>query len=199
MVKLLKFIIITGLIILFFYIFGFVIYDSLLLQVAGLLVVLAINAIKESIAATWQLLKILLPFTVTLFLFGLLFQVIHLQGRDDWLYDSLIKVVFFPASFTFTKLAISFFTYRDILGLPLKMQVKREIIFMQTFFRKAYQVIPRMEFYAGLHPGIQTRRGLRRSFVVFCSFPLSLYLYLMEEGQILRDYYQNRINILEDK
>jgi hypothetical protein len=199
MVKLLKLLLIFIIIVFFFYIFGFVCYNSLLYQCLALLAVLIINSLKDSITATWRLLLLLLPFTVTLFIFGLLFQIIRLQGREDWLFDSLIKVVFFPSSFVFTKLTISLFTYRDILGLPIKKNQKREIIFMQTFFKKAFRIMPRLEFYARLHPGIQNSKGLKRNFLTFCAFPLSLYLYLMEEGQILRDYYQNRINILEDK
>jgi len=199
MVKLFKLIFIVLMIVFYFIVFGFELYNSLHWQAVALIIVLVINSVRESVRNTWQLIKLLLPFTVTLFLFGLLFQIIHLQGRSDWLYDSLIKVVFFPASFIFTKLAISLFNYKDILGLPLSKKNKREIIFMQTFFKKAMKVMPRLEFYAKLHPGIQTSKGFAKSFLTFCTFPLSLYIYLMEEGQILREFFQNRINILEEE
>jgi hypothetical protein len=141
---------------------------------------------------------ILLPFTITIFIFGLFFQLIHLQGRTDWLYDSLIKVIYFPASFLFTKLAISLFTYQDILGLPLNHALKTDIIFLQVFIKKAFNVMPRLEFYIKMHPLIQNKKGLLKNFLILCAFPLSLYIYLIDEGNIIRQIYLNRLDLLEE-
>lgn len=197
--KIFKMLMISLFLVIYFYLMGFRYYSAITIQAVLLGVILTINSIKDSVSATCQLLKLLLPFTFTLFLFGLVFQLLQLQGRTDWLYDSLIKVIFFPASFICTKLAISLFTYKDILGLPLKNSTKHEIIFMQSFFVKAYNVMPRMDFYASVHPVVQNTSRLYSKFLTFCTFPLALYLFLMEEGQILRDFYENRKFFMEDK
>lgn len=199
MVKLLKLVFLLLVIITYFYLLGFAFYESFYWQGGALALVFILHLLKESGKSTWNLLLILMPFTVTLFIFGLFFQLIKLQGRSDWLQDSLIKVIFFPSSFIFTKLIISCFTYRDILSLPIKLKIKREIIFIQTFFRKAYRIFPRLNFYAKIHPGLQNCSGMKKKFIILCSFPLSLYLFLVEEGEILEELYLNRLRNLEDK
>jgi len=198
MLKLIKLISLIFAVIGFFIITGFIFYDNLTLHLTIFIIILIMHSLRCSISESWQMIKLLLPFTITIFIFGLIFQLVHLQGRNDWLYDSLIKVIYFPASFLFTKWMISLFSYQDILGLPLSNELKSDIIFLQVFIKKAFLIMPRLEFYTRMHPLIQNKRGIRRNFLILCAFPLSLYIYLIDEGSTIRHIYLNRLKHLEE-
>ena len=198
MLKLLKLFCLIVIIITFFALTGFVFYDQLQLHLAILVIVLVLHSWRFSLRNSWQMILILLPFTVTIFLFGAFFQIIRLMGRSDWLYDSLIKVIYFPASFLFTKLIISLFTYQDVLDLPLKNDLKTDIIFLQVFIKKAFNIMPRLDFHIRMHPLMQTKKGLSKNFFILCTFPLSLYIFLIDEGSIVRQIYLNRLKHLEE-
>ena len=198
MLKLAKLCFLVSIVIAFFIITGFIFYDNLILHLSILTIVIILHSLRFSISESWKMILLLLPFTITIFIFGLFFQLINLQGRTDWLYDSLIKVIYFPASFLFTKWMISLFSYQDILGLPLSNELKSDIIFLQVFIKKAFLIMPRLEFYTRMHPLIQNKRGIRRNFLILCAFPLSLYIYLIDEGSTIRHIYLNRLKHLEE-
>jgi hypothetical protein len=113
--------------------------------------------------------------------------------------DSLIKVIYFPTSFLFSKYIIALFTYQDVLDLPLSSELKSDIIFLQVFIKKAFIIMPRFDFHIRQHPLMQTKKGLVKGFFLLCAFPLSLYIYLIDEGNIIRNIYLNRHKLLEVK
>jgi hypothetical protein len=199
MKKLLKLVLLVLVIAGFFLVTGYVYYDLIYLHLIILGVIIVLHILRFDLASTGQMILVLLPFTVTIFIFGVIFQIINLMGRSDWLHDSLIKVLYFPASFLFTKLIISLFTYEDVLDLPLRSGLKSDIIFVQVFVKKAFRIMPRLEFHIRIHPLIQGKKGILRTFLIFCTFPLSLYIYLIDEGTILRQIYLSRLKHLEEK
>ncbi len=198
MLKLFKLFCLISFIIIFFIFTGFIYYDLLKLHLAILIAVLALHSWRFSLRNSWQMILILLPFTVTILIFGMLFQIIGLMGRSDWLYDSLIKVIYFPASFLFTKLVISLFIYQDVLDLPFNNELKTDIIFLQVFIKKAFNIMPRLDFHIRMHPLMQSKNGFAKNFLFLCTFPLSLYIFLIDEGSIVRQIYLNRLKHLEE-
>jgi len=192
MLKLLKLMLLVIGVVIFFYLTGYIYYNRLLLHSLIFAVVVLIHTIRFSWKETWKMILLLLPFTITIFIFGLIFQVVNLMGRTDWLNDSLIKVVYFPASFLFTKFMISLFSYQDILDLPVRNELKADIIFLQVFIKKAFGIMPRLNFYINQHPLMKMQKSFKKKALFLCSFPLSLYIYLVEEGTMIREIYLNR-------
>lgn len=198
MIKLAKLILLIAVLITFFIFTGYIYYQQIYLHLALFALILILNSIRYSFISSAKLLLILLPFTITLFIFGIFFQLIKLQGRSDWLYDSLIKIIYFPTSFMFTRYIISLFSYHDILQLPIKAELKSDIIFLQIFIKKAFSIMPRLEFHLKNHPLMQYRSSFFNKFLLLCAFPLSLYFFLIQEGYEIRKIYFNRLSNMED-
>ena len=89
------------------------------LQGALLLAFLAVSVWRNGLRGTAQAMWFILPFVLSLVLFGAIFQWIGLMGRTDWIHDSLIKALVFPNSFLAVKLGLEAITFRDIVHLPL--------------------------------------------------------------------------------
>ena len=101
-----------------FFVFGAG-YEQVDLQAGLLLAFLAVSVWRNGPRGTVQAMWFILPFVLSLILFGAIFQWVGLMGRTDWIHDSLMKALVFPNSFLAVKLGLEAITFRDIVHLPL--------------------------------------------------------------------------------
>lgn len=122
-------------------------YDHLLGQGGVFLFVFLWSSIRFSFSATFSLLKFALPFVISLSVFGFLFHLARLLGREDWLYDTLIKCLIFPSSLIFLKTILSYITYLDILQLPFSMKFRIDLVTIKSAFQKGSRALERFSWY----------------------------------------------------
>lgn len=184
-------------ILLFFGLFAFgPFYDRLDLQFALLLIVMIWSVWRFSWREAWTLLKFSLPFVGTLFFIGLLFHLTRFQGREDWLYDTLIKCFLFPSSVVFLKTILSYITYLDILKLPLSMSLRIDLMTMKSAFQKGGRALERFSWYLDTYPYLCARSPLRYRVQKYASLIIALYLYLYKETEHAHLLLQNRYHHL---
>ena len=132
----------------FFWLFVFgPFYDNIVIQLAVFMVVMGWNVLRFSFQETLSLLKFCFPFVMSLFVFGLIFHIMKLFGRTDWLQDSLIKCLVFPSSLIFLKILLTYITYLDILNLPISMKKRIGLITMKSAFQKGEKILRRFSWY----------------------------------------------------
>jgi len=170
-------------------------WDKLWVQLAVLVVILGWNSVRFSPGSTVTALKSTLPFVASLLAFGALFQVIRLQGREDWLADSLVKSMLFPSTLIFLRLLLSYITYLDILTLPISMERRFQVITIKSVFDKGGRYLSRFAWYLDTYPYLHSDRTLERALQKYASLIVALYLYLYEEtenaGLLLRNRYRH--------
>lgn len=180
----------------FFWLFVFgPFYDHLVVQLAVLAGVIGWNSLRFSLRETLSVLKFCLPFVFSLFVFGVIFHLVRLFGRQDWLPDTLIKCFVFPSSLIFLKIILSYITYLDILNLPISMQKRVALITMKSAFQKGEKILRRfswyLDTYAILKSGGRIKAGLKK----YACLIIALYLYLYEEIEnsnlLLKNRYQH--------
>ena len=119
----------------FFWLFVFgPLYDHLAVQLVIFAGVITWNSLRFSLQETISLLKFCLPFVLSLLVFGVVFHLIRLFGRQDWLHDSVIKCFIFPSSLIFLKILLTYITYLDILNLPISMRKRVALITTKSAF-----------------------------------------------------------------
>ncbi len=177
-------------------------YRQLPVQLAALAAVVVWDALRRSWRETLGLLKGTLPFIASLLFFGVIFQLARLQGRTDWLHDTLIKCVIFPSSLVFLRAILSYITYLDILALPLSMDRRFDLITVKAAFQKGGQALGRFTWYLEGYPYLAAEPGwrgaLRHQAAKYASLILSLYLFLYEETEHAYLLLQNRYRHLQE-
>ena len=174
-------------------------YNDLWAQGALLAMVLVWNSLRSSIRGSWTLVKSTLPFILTLALFGSVFQMVQLQGRTDWLADTLVKCILFPSSLILMRVAFSYVTYLDILELPISMNLRFDLITIKSAFQKGGQSLRRFSWYLDTYPYLATGTRIQRFATKYASLIVSLYLYLYHETENAYLLLQNRYHHLQEE
>jgi hypothetical protein len=180
----------------FFWLFVFgPFYDHLAVQLAVLAGVIGWNSWRFSPRETISVLRFCLPFVLSLFVFGLIFHLLRLFGRQDWLQDSLIKCFVFPSSLIFLKILLSYITYLDILNLPISMKKRVGLITMKSAFQKGEKILRRFSWYLDTYASQKFEGRLKSALKKYACLIIALYLYLYEEiensNRLLKNRYQH--------
>jgi hypothetical protein len=193
---LLKLGILLGAIISFFWLFVFgPFYDHLAVQLAVCAGVIGWNSLRFSLRETISLLKFCFPFVLSLFVFGVIFHLTRLFGRQDWLQDTVIKCLIFPSSLIFLKILLSYITYLDILNLPISMKKRVGLITMKSAFQKGEKILRRFSWYLDTYAVLKSDGRLKSGLKKYACLIIALYLYLYEEiensNRLLKNRYQH--------
>ena len=186
----------------FFWLFVFgPFYDNIVIQLAVFMVVMGWNVLRFSFQETLSLLKFCLPFVMSLFVFGLIFHIMKLFGRTDWLQDSLIKCLVFPSSLIFLKVLLTYITYLDILNLPISMKKRIGLITMKSAFQKGEKILRRFSWYLNTYSALQSGNRIKSQLKKYACLIIALYLYLYEEiensNRLLKNRYQHLYEVKE--
>jgi uncharacterized membrane protein len=186
----------------FFWLFVFgPFYDQLAVQLAVFAGVIGWNSLRFSWRETISVLKFCLPFVLSLFVFGLIFQLIRLFGRQDWLQDTLIKCLVFPSSLIFLKILLTYITYLDILNLPISMRKRVGLITMKSAFQKGEKILRRFSWYLDTYSILKSDGRIKSSLKKYACLIIALYLYLYEEiensNRLLKNRYQHLYEVNE--
>jgi len=186
----------------FFWLFVFgPFYDHLAVQLAVFAVVIGWNSLRFSLRETISVLKFCLPFVLSLFVFGMIFHLVRLFGRQDWLQDSLIKCFVFPSSLIFLKIVLTYITYLDILNLPISMKKRVILITMKSAFQKGEKILRRFSWYLDTYAILKSDGRIKSGFKKYACLIIALYLYLYEEIEnsngLLKNRYQHLYEVNE--
>lgn len=174
-------------------------YDNLSIQIALFALVTLWSALKTGLSSTTALLKSASVFVLSLFLFGLIFQLLKLQGRTDWMVDTALKCLIFPSSLLFLRTALAYITYLDILSWPVSMDTRFYLITYKSIFDKGGHALDRFGWYLDSYPYLAEGPKVKRLLARYASLILSLYLYLYEETENARLLLINRHKHLSDQ
>jgi hypothetical protein len=193
---LLKLGILLGAIISFFWLFVFgPFYDHFAVQLAVCAGAIGWNSLRFSLRETISLLKFCFPFVLSLFVFGVIFHLTRLFGRQDWLQDTVIKCLIFPSSLIFLKILLSYITYLDILNLPISMKKRVGLITMKSAFQKGEKILRRFSWYLDTYAVLKSDGRLKSGLKKYACLIIALYLYLYEEiensNRLLKNRYQH--------
>lgn len=176
-----------------FFVFG-TLYARLDVQAALLLLFLAANTWRSGFRGSAQALWFILPFVLSLVLFGALFQWVGLLGRTDWLHDSFIKALVFPNSFLAVKLGLESITFRDIVRLPLSEGWRRSAIVLKAVMEKCTPLLHRYRFFMELTPHFN---GLRFSrFQRLCGVIVAAYISIYGQADNTQRLLDHRLHFL---
>ncbi len=184
--------------------FGIFVFGPFYSRVDVQIVLLILNVLGAlwftSPRETWGLIKFCIPFILTLLGFGGLFHLTRFLGRDDWMQDSLIKILIFPSSLIFLKILLNFITYLDLLRLPISMVHRIDLITFKAAFSKGGRVMARFKWYLQTYQEPPGRQGFRlisgRLLQKYACLIIALYLYLYEEIENSRLVMENRAHFL---
>jgi hypothetical protein len=166
----------------FFWLFVFgPFYDSIVIQLVVFIVVVGWNVLRFSFKEAISLLKFCFPFVLSLFVFGVIFHLMQLLGRTDWLEDTLVKCLIFPSSLVFLKILLTYITYLDILNLPISMKKRIGLITMKSAFQKGEKVLRRFSWYLNTYSDLQSGNRIKSGLQKYACLIIALYLYLYEE------------------
>ena len=173
-------------------------YSHVPVQAAVLAGALIWHLFRFSFKETISLLKFCLPFIITLLIFGLIFHWYQLQGRQDWLADTLIKCLVFPSSVTVLKVLLSYITYLDLLGLPISMDRRVDLITLKAAFQKGSFVMKRFSWYLNTYGEHLPRNRFKFSAKRYACLIIALFLYLYEEIEDAHQLLHNRYHHLRE-
>ena len=198
----LKFTIIFIVILSFFWLFVFgPYYDHISVQLAVFVAVMVWNTQRFSFKETASSLKFCFPFVLSLLIFRLIFHLMRLFGRTDWLQDTLIKCLVFPSSLFFLKILLTYITYLDILNLPISMKKRISLITMKSAFQKGEKILRRFSWYLNTYSSLQSEGRIKSGFKKYACLIIALYLYLYEEiensNRLLNNRYQHLYEVKE--
>lgn len=198
----LKFTIIFIVILSFFWLFVFgPYYDHISVQLAVFVAVMVWNTQRFSFKETASSLKFCFPFVLSLLIFGLIFHLMRLFGRTDWLQDTLIKCLVFPSSLFFLKILLTYITYLDILNLPISMKKRINLITMKSAFQKGEKILRRFSWYLNTYSSLQSEGRIKSGFKKYACLIIALYLYLYEEiensNRLLKNKYLHLYEVNE--
>ena len=186
----------------FFWLFVFgPYYDNIAVQLAVFIAVMGWNTVRFSFKETASSLKFCLPFVLSLLAFGLIFHMMRLFGRADWLQDTLIKCLVFPSSLFFLKILLTYITYLDILNLPISMKKRISLITMKSAFQKGEKILRRFTWYLNTYSSLQSGGRIKSGLKKYACLIIALYLYLYEEiensNRLLKNRYQHLYEVNE--
>ena len=198
----LKLAVIFILILTFFWLFVFgPYYDSFAVQLAVFIGVMGWNTWRFSFTETVSSLKFCFPFVLSLLVFGLIFHLLQLFGRADWLQDTLIKCLVFPSSLFFLKIQLTYITYLDILNLPISMKKRVGLITMKSAFQKGEKILRRFSWYLDTYSSLQNGGRIKSGLKKYACLIIALYLYLYEEiensNRLLKNKYLHLYEVNE--
>lgn len=165
-------------------------YAHIPAQIVLLAFFLALGVWRHGFKNVLRTLWIVLPFVLSLLLFGAIFQWLELMGRTDWIYDSLIKSLVFPNSFLAVKLGLESITFRDLVKLPLRPSARRVLIVIKAVMEKSSPVLKRYRFFLGLSPHFQNRRMGR--FLRICAVMVAAYISIYRQTEQTKILYDHR-------
>jgi hypothetical protein len=181
----------------FFWLFVFgPFYDHLVVQLVVFAGVLGWNSLRFSVRETISVLKFCLPFVISLLVFGVIFHLARLFGRQDWLQDTLIKCFIFPSSLIFLKVLLTYITYLDILNLPISMGKRVGLITMKSAFQKGEKILRRFSWYLDTYLILKSDGRVKSVLKKYACLILALYLYLYEEIENSNRLLKNRYHHL---
>jgi len=151
------------------------------------------NTLVNDIKNTYNTILRLLPFLAFLFLFGVIFQLLNLLGRNDWMNDTIIKLLLFPNSLFVCKLAAELISLNDIYNLPISMHNKSYIITIKAVLIKGKYSLKRCMFLLNTYKYLQKSK-LKK----YGSLILALFFYLEQESQNQWLVFDNRMRHLTD-
>jgi hypothetical protein len=169
-------------------------YARMDLQAALLILFLAGNTWRSGFRSSVQSLWFILPFVLSLLLFGAVFQWLGLMGRTDWIHDSLIKALVFPNSFLAVKLGLESITFRDIVRLPLSERGRRSAIVLKAVMEKCTPLLHRYRFFMDLTPHFHGRRFSR--FQRLCGVIVAAYISIYGQAENTQRLLEHRIHYL---
>ena len=169
------------------------------------------HSLKYSLFNTYGFLKSTFPFLVTLILFGLIFHVIRLSGRSDWLADTVIKVLAYPNSVLAIKLILAYVSYTDIIQLPIETEKRISLITTKAVYDKGNTNLPRLRWHLSNYPVFKKEIEIGRkidliAYIIgrikgkiawIACLIVSLYLLLLEEEILIKSLINNRYTHLE--
>lgn len=176
-----------------FFVFGAG-YEQVDLQAGLLLAFLAVSVWKNGLKGTMQAVWFILPFVLSLILFGTIFQWAELLGRNDWIHDSLIKAVVFPNSFLAVKIGLEAITFRDLVHLPLGAGGRRNAIVLKAVMEKCTPLLHRYRFFMDLSPHFDGRRGAR--FQRLCAVIVAAYISIYDQAEKTQALFDHRTRYL---
>ncbi len=144
----------------------------------------------RKLAAEW---KLILPFVVSMLLVYLLIGLI-VSHLSYWLKYGWLRTLNFINTMFFFQLVLSLVSMRDIIGLPLKMSVRKHIILGRALFCLALQQNANLEFHLRLLPEYQNKRlSLRQLFLFKLQQALAIIILLLREARLKGELIDNRI------
>ncbi|MGE4441696.1 MAG: hypothetical protein AB7D27_09430 [Desulfomicrobium sp.] len=176
-----------------FFVFGAG-YARFDLQGGLLLAFLAASVWRNGLRGTMQAMLFILPFVLSLILFGAIFQWVELMGRTDWIHDSLIKALVFPNSFLAVKLGLEAITFRDIVHLPLGAAGRRNAIVLKAVMEKCTPLLHRYRFFMDLTPHFDSRRFPK--FQRLCAVIVAAYISIYGQAEMTQALYDHRTTYL---
>lgn len=171
-------------------------YDDMPVQAALLAVLLVAHTWLSGLDGTKRMLGFTLPFVLSLLLFGALFQWMALLGRTDWLWDSLLKALVFPASVLAVKIGLGAITFADILVMPLPERFRRAAIVLKAVMEKCTPLLHRYRFFMDLSPHFAGRRTGR--LLRLCGVIIAAYLSIYEQTEKTQTLLDHRIHHCKD-
>jgi hypothetical protein len=176
-----------------FFVFGAG-YEQVDLQAGLLLAFLTVSVWRNGLRGTVQAMWFILPFVLSLILFGAIFQWVNLMGRTDWIYDSLIKALVFPNSFLAVKLGLEAITFRDLVHLPLGAGGRRNAIVLKAVMEKCTPLLHRYRFFMDLTPHFDGRRLPR--FQRLCAVIVAAYISIYGQAEKTQALFDHRTRYL---
>ncbi|NCC24495.1 MAG: hypothetical protein EOM25_04725 [Deltaproteobacteria bacterium] len=171
-------------------------HDSFVVQAGLLAILLFWHRNRFSWAETVAVLKLVTPFVLTMLAIGGIFQYFVVFGRSDWIRDSALKVVLFPNSLLVLALGLSYISYRDILGLPLPGDWKRDIIVFRATMEESGTSLTRLRRILEWSPGFRAMPGWKRIFKRYGALVLALFLHVLNETEQTALVLENRVRHL---
>lgn len=171
-------------------------YDDMPVQAALLAVLMVAHTWLSSLDGTKRVLGFTLPFVLSLLIFGALFQWMALLGRTDWLWDSLLKALIFPASVLVVKIGLGAITFADILAVPLPERFRRAAIVLKAVMEKCTPLLHRYRFFMDLSPHFAGRRTGR--LLRLCGVIIAAYLSIYEQTEKTQTLLHHRIYHCKD-
>lgn len=172
-------------------------YDRLDIQLTLMAILFGANTLRNGWCGSWRTLGMVLPFVLSLLLFGLLFDWLGLMGRTDWTQDSLIKAVVFPNSFLTVKLALESITFRDILSLPGHGHGKRNVILIKAVMDKCIPLLHRYRYFMEISPHFDHKRG--KKILRLCAVIIALYISIYRQTENTQQLFDHRTHCLRSK
>ncbi len=184
-------------IVLYFWLFGFSSFaTSAYFHILGIVLVSIWFMIRYTFKEFVNAIVFLLPLVVVFGLFGVLFQVFEVGGRTDWLEDTLIKVLFLPASVLYIRVVLSYITFYDIAGLKFSDSIKRDLVIFRTIVVRGNGCMERLKWYIDnnqLHFG---QSFFYNNIPKYSALILSTYISLYQKAEILYTIIENRTSYL---